>query len=95
MTGGHGQLFVQRFARSPLVADGPLLNMSPADAAAQGQLTLVVGSGALTLAAASNSREAHDLLPAAATAMTLPVTFRTLDARPIYVRAPDAMPRAA
>lgn len=95
VTGGHGELFVQRFTREPLIADGPLLNLPAADAAAQVQAPLLVGSGAAALASFCTPCQAHDLHPSAAHAMKLPATFRTLDPRPIYARAPDAMPRAA
>ena len=95
VTGGHGELFVQRFTRGPLIADGPLLNLSAADAAAQVQLPLLVGSGAAAMAPFCAPSQAHDLYPSASSAMRLPAMFRTLDPRPIYARAPDAMPRAA
>jgi hypothetical protein len=36
--------------------------------------------------------EAHDALPRAADALLLPEALRSLAARPIYGRAPDAKP---
>ncbi len=95
VTGGHGELFVQSFARRPLQPDGPLLNLPPSDAALLVQAPLLVGSGAAALAALSAPCEAYDLQPSASNAMLLPLVLRTLDPRPIYARAPDAVPRAA
>lgn len=95
VAGGHGELFVQQFTRAPLRADGPLLNLAPAQAAARVTAPLVIGGGAAALVAARGHGEALDLLPSASHAATLPADLTNLAPRPIYARAPDARPRAA
>lgn len=95
VTGGHGELFVQRFTLVPLAADGPVRNLSPVAAAAQVDTPLIVGSGASAMASCGSAGATQDLVPRAANAMNLPGSLRSLDPRPLYIRAPDAMPRAA
>ncbi len=95
MTGGHGELFVQTFDRKKLTATGPILNLSPAAAAAKVDAPLVVGSGAEALVEARRSGEALALLPTASRALKLPELLRMLECKPIYARAPDARPKAA
>lgn len=95
IAGGHGELFVQEFARAPLSASGPLLNLAPMAAAQAVAAPLVVGSGAAALVASRGHGEAVDLLPSAALAMGLPVALRSLRPQPVYARAPDARPKAA
>ncbi len=65
----------------------------PDDAAASVGAELVVGSGADTLVSARGSGTALDALPRAADARLLPLALRSLAARPIYGRAPDAKPQ--
>jgi tRNA threonylcarbamoyl adenosine modification protein YeaZ len=91
--GGHGELFVQEFDRGEPVSD--LANLSPAAAAALTSAKLVIGSGAGTLVAARGWGEARDALPSAADAMKLAPGQRSLPAKPVYARAPDAQPRQA
>ena len=95
VSGGHGELFVQTFNRKKLTATGPILNLSPAAAAARVDAPLVVGSGAEALVAARHSGQAMDLLPSASRALNLPELMRMLECKPIYARAPDARPKAA
>jgi tRNA threonylcarbamoyladenosine biosynthesis protein TsaB len=95
MSGGHGELFVQSFARDPFAPLGEPANLTPADAIAAHPEALIVGSGATLLVAARGHGEALDLLPAASSAFRLPLTLRTLASRPLYIRAPDARPKAA
>jgi len=95
LSGGHGELFVQSFARSPFAPLGEPANLTPTDAAAEHSAELVVGSGAAALIAARGHGEALDLLPSAANALRLPPELRSLPARPLYIRAPDARPKAA
>jgi len=95
VTGGHGELFVQSFERKKLSAVGPILNLSPEKAARKVDAPLVVGSGAEALVAARGSGEALPLFPLASRALMLPELLRFLECKPIYVRAPDARPRAA
>lgn len=89
LTGGHGELFVQRFAGQPFAALSDLASRAP-NAAAFLPETIVAGSGAAALIAARGSGESHDMLPEAAGVALLPAAFRVLAARPIYGRAPDA-----
>ena len=93
VSGGHGELFVQEFDRGEPVSE--IANLSPASAAASTSANLVVGSGAAALVAARGWGEARDALPSAADAMKLALDQRTLAAKPIYARAPDAQPRQA
>lgn len=95
MAGGHGELFVQTFNRKKLNATGPILNLTPAAAAAKVDAPLVVGSGAEALVAARRSGEAMPLLPTASRALQLPELLRMLECKPIYARAPDARAKAA
>jgi len=88
-------LFVQSFERKKLSAVGPILNLSPEKAARKVDAPLVVGSGAEALVAARGSGEALPLFPLASRALMLPELLRFLECKPIYVRAPDARPRAA
>ena len=90
MAGGHGELFVQTFDRRKLTATGPILNLSPQAAAMKVDAPLVVGSGAEALVEARHSGEALPLLPIASRALSLPELLRSLECKPIYVRAPDA-----
>ncbi len=94
LTGGHGELFVQRYAARPFAALGELVSLAPAAAAAVVADEIVAGSGAAALVAARGSGEAIDALPDAADAALLAPGFRDLAPRPIYGRAPDARPAA-
>jgi len=95
MAGGHGELFVQSFARAPFAAVGEVANRSPDAAAQTHSESLVVGSGAEALVAARGHGKALPLLPSARFAMRLPPALRALPATPFYVRAPDARPKTA
>ncbi|WP_019831452.1 tRNA (adenosine(37)-N6)-threonylcarbamoyltransferase complex dimerization subunit type 1 TsaB [Sphingomonas sp. PR090111-T3T-6A] len=95
LTGGHGELFVQRFAARPFAATGDLVSLPPAEAAAFAPDVVVAGSGAEALVAARGTGEALDILPEAADAARLPEAFRSLPPQPIYGRPPDAKPKAA
>ncbi len=92
MAGGHGELFVQSFDRAKLTAAGPILNLTPADAAEKVDAPLVVGSGAKALVDARGHGEALPLLPSASRALSLPDLMRSLECRPVYARKPDARP---
>ncbi|HVM37771.1 MAG TPA: tRNA (adenosine(37)-N6)-threonylcarbamoyltransferase complex dimerization subunit type 1 TsaB [Sphingomicrobium sp.] len=96
MRGGHGELFVQQFDRTPeLVPAGDLRNLAPIDAAAAITAPLVIGSGAAELVAARGHGEAVDALASAAEVLRLPAAMRNLFPRPLYARAPDARAREA
>lgn len=88
--GGHGELFVQRFARAPFAALGELRSLTPEAAAAACPDAHVIGSGATALVAARGHGEAADALPRAACVTLLPDAFARLPATPLYGRAPDA-----
>ena len=95
LTGGHGELFVQQFGRAPLTAEGPLLNLPPAAAAAAVSAEFVVGSAAAALVGERGWGEALDLLPSARHALLLPASLTGLPPKPVYARAPDAKVKAA
>ena len=90
MSGGHGELFVQQFDGCTLEPESDLHNLPPAEAARAIGAELVVGSGASELVAARGWGEAREAFPSAAQALRLPPTLRTLPAKPVYARAPDA-----
>jgi tRNA threonylcarbamoyl adenosine modification protein YeaZ len=93
LLGGHGELFVQQFARNPLEAETPLASLPPEAAASLIDAPLVVGPGAATLVAARGHGAAEDRLPSAADALDLPLALRSLPPKPLYARAPDARPK--
>ena len=90
MAGGHGELFVQQFDGDTLEPRSELANLPPSEAAAATDAELVIGSGAQQLVDARAWGEARDAFPSAADALRLPEALRTLAARPVYARAPDA-----
>jgi tRNA threonylcarbamoyladenosine biosynthesis protein TsaB len=93
LTGGHGELFVQRFAARPFAALCDLFSAPPAGVRVPDML--VAGSGAADLIAARGFGTAADILPDASGIVLLPAEFTLLPARPIYGRAPDARPAVA
>ena len=92
--GGHGQLFVQQFAGATFEALGPVRSLVPEDAARLITASRVIGSGAAELVEARGSGEAAEALPAAADVFRLPEALRSLEPKPVYVRAPDAKAKA-
>ena len=95
LAGGHGELFVQQFNRSPFKAAGEMLNLPADDAASMIDAPLVVGTGAEALVTARGHGEGQAILPSAAHALALPAKLRSLEPKPLYARAPDARPREA
>lgn len=96
VVGGHGELFVQQFDAMTADPTTELRNLVPAEAARFATAEMVVGSGAATLVAARGWGEAREAWPSAANALTLPRELRSLPAKPVYARAPDArVPEAA
>jgi tRNA threonylcarbamoyl adenosine modification protein YeaZ len=93
--GGHGELFVQQFDAVTAEPTSELRNLVPADAAAATIAPLVIGSGARQLVEARGWGEAREAWPCAANALKMPQSLRTLPAKPIYARAPDARAREA
>lgn len=92
LTGGHGELFVQEHGGDPIAPLGELRSLPPDEAAAATGMPLVLGSGARTLVEARGTGEWRDALPNAADAWSLPPALRSLPAKPIYGRGPDARP---
>ena len=90
ITGGHGELFVQRFSAHPLIALTALASLPPADAARLAGSDAVYGTGADVLLSARGDTHGADRLPSAADARHLPSGFTGLPPSPIYGRAPDA-----
>lgn len=93
ISGGHGEIFVRRFALDPLRALGDLASLTPESAAAVITEPVVIGSGASVLVAARGWGEAREGLPRAADVILLPPALATLPPSPIYGRAPDAKPQ--
>ena len=87
--GGHGELFVQEFD-SEARPTSELRNVVPVRAALCTSCRLVVGSGARQLVEARGSGEAREGWPSAANALMVPLPQRSLPAKPVYARAPDA-----
>ena len=95
MSGGHGELFVQTFDRKKLTPTGPIASLTPEKAAGKADAPLVVGSGAEALVEARGTGDALSLFPRARRARLLPELLRVLECKPVYIRAPDARPKAA
>jgi tRNA threonylcarbamoyladenosine biosynthesis protein TsaB len=93
--GGHGELFVQQFDASSLQPSSELRNLAPTEAAQVTTAELIAGSGARQLVDARGWGEARELWPSAANALRLPEPLRSLAAKPLYARAPDARAREA
>ncbi|NNC73532.1 MAG: tRNA (adenosine(37)-N6)-threonylcarbamoyltransferase complex dimerization subunit type 1 TsaB [Sphingomonadaceae bacterium] len=90
--GGHGEMFVQRFTANPFTAIAPLASLTPDRAIAVIEEPLILGNAASGLVERGAQAEAREALPQAAGVMRLPDSFRALDPKPIYGRAPDARP---
>ena len=93
--GGHGELFVQHFDASTAEPPSDIRNLVPAEAAHFASAALIVGSGAQQLVDARGWGEARGAWPSAANALKLPQAVRSLAAKPVYARAPDARAREA
>jgi tRNA threonylcarbamoyl adenosine modification protein YeaZ len=90
ITGGHGELFVQRYAQGPLAPLTDLRSLPPEQAGAAIPESLILGSGAAALVAARGFGQAEERFPNAADAGLLPAALATLPPSPIYGRPPDA-----
>jgi tRNA threonylcarbamoyl adenosine modification protein YeaZ len=90
LSGGHGELFVQRFTHAPFTPVDGLLSLRPEAAAALVTDDLVLGSGAEALVAARGRGRAAEVFPNAADARFLPAALTGLAPTPLYGRAPDA-----
>ena len=94
VVGGHGELFVQEFDAEGSSAS-ELMSLPPREAAAIIKAPLVIGCAAAELIEARGWGEAREALPCAANALALPTERRSLPAKPVYARAPDAKIKAA
>ena len=90
LSGGHGELFVQRFTHAPLESVDELRSLRPEAAAEAITDKLVLGSGAAALVAARGTGKAEEAFPDAADARFLPTALTGLPPTPLYGRAPDA-----
>jgi tRNA threonylcarbamoyladenosine biosynthesis protein TsaB len=90
ITGGHGEVFVQRFAHAPFAARDELRSLLPEAAAEILTDDLILGSGAPAVVAARAKGRAEEALPDAADARLLPPAMTGLAPTPLYGRAPDA-----
>ncbi len=93
--GGHGELFVQQFDGATLTPTSDLFNLPPGQAANRIRAERVIGPGAATLVEARGFGEALEGWPCASNALRLPHALRSLGAKPVYARAPDARARNA
>ena len=92
--GGHGELFTDEFG--PCGKRMSVMRcLTPVDAAEMVRPEIVIGSGAQQLVDARGWGEARDALPSAADALKVTPILRTLPAKPLYARAPDAKAKAA
>ena len=93
ITGGHGELFWQRFAGNDSLT--PLTSLASTPIAELALLIAdqrVFGTGAEVLVMARGSGEAMPLHPDAASFFRLPAALAQLPPRPIYGRGADARP---
>ncbi|UUL81696.1 tRNA (adenosine(37)-N6)-threonylcarbamoyltransferase complex dimerization subunit type 1 TsaB [Sphingomonas qomolangmaensis] len=91
MEGGHGEVFVQRFAAHPFAVLERFASLAPDAALAAVGDAYVVGDGARRLLALAPELPHTVALPDAAAARLLPAAFTALAATPIYGRGPDAL----
>lgn len=89
MEGGHGEVFVQTFAR-PFRPLDAARSLTPAAALEVVAGRRAVGSGMARLAALDPAVRGEDALPDAARALLLPPAERMRPPVPEYGRAPDA-----
>ena len=94
LEGGHGEVFMQLFARD-LLPLGELASLKPEAAVEALGATPAVGSGVGRLLSLRPDLDAADALPRAAEAWRLPPALANLPPRPLYGRAPDAKVKGA
>jgi tRNA threonylcarbamoyl adenosine modification protein YeaZ len=87
--GGHGEVFMQRFA-APLTALDSPRSLTPAAALAALGHTPAIGTGTRWLAGLDPAVPIDETLPDARDALLLPAELRALAPVPFYGRAPDA-----
>lgn len=89
MTGGHGEWFIEGFAKDGSVTR-PLTSLRPDVAAAAATEEVVAGTQAQALVAARGNGTTLAIWPDARAFPLLPAHALTADTRPLYGRAPDA-----
>jgi tRNA threonylcarbamoyl adenosine modification protein YeaZ len=87
--GGHGEVFMQRFA-APLTALDSPRSLTPAAALADLAGLPAVGTGTRWLAELDPAVAIDETLPDARDALLVPAELRALPPVPFYGRAPDA-----
>ncbi|KQT32484.1 tRNA threonylcarbamoyladenosine biosynthesis protein TsaB [Sphingomonas sp. Leaf412] len=92
--GGHGEVFMARFAHPFAALDMPR-SLTPAAALAELAGGVAIGGGTRWLAQVDPAFPVAEALPDASRAMLLPAAMRALPAAPFYGRAPDAKLPAA
>jgi tRNA threonylcarbamoyl adenosine modification protein YeaZ len=90
LIGGHGEYFVQRFARQGVRPIAPLRSLRPEDAALACAGDAIAGSGAEAMALVGASGEVLMVEPDARNTLLLTAENASLPPSPIYGRAPDA-----
>ena len=90
LEGGHGEVFMQTFAPSPLHALTELVSLPPAAARERCAGMAMAGDGCRWLGDGDPREAPRGALPHAADALLLPWSLRDLPPRPLYGRAPDA-----
>lgn len=92
--GGHGEIFVETYARSPFAVIQSLQSLGLEDAARVATLS-VIGNAAARIATLRGAKVPLDITPVAANVWRLPSELRLLAPTPVYGRAPDAKPMSA
>ena len=90
MNGGHGEWFLQNFAKA--LPQNPVRSLAPADAAEACRHNVIVGNRAHELAGmyGAGAKTAIERLPDAGGVLSLPQDLFVADLSPIYGREPDA-----
>lgn len=89
LEGGHGEVFVQSFAAGPAPLDA-LASLKPDAVIESLGDRYPVGNGVRWLQQVAPDLAGTPALPDACDALLLPEALRSLPARPLYGRAPDA-----
>ena len=95
LEGGHGEVFMQTFTDPPFAARDAMASLTPAAACARIGANLAFGPGLRHLPELPEKQIGAMLLPHARWARELPDEFTSLPPRPLYGRAPDAVPPGA
>ena len=90
IVGGHGEYFVQRFAKEGVRPITPLASLKPTEAALLCGADPIAGSGAEAMRAAGATGRAIAIHADARHTALLPPALAALPPSPIYGRAPDA-----